>query len=147
VGDYTIRVHALKSSARIIGSMELSALAEKLEKAGKERDMDTIAAQTEKLLKMYRKLDDALGAMDESGTGKPLISEAQMKEAYQTLLEITESMDYGLLEGLLKDLEKYELSIDDENNLTSIELMMTELDWEGIASLAREALNNTEIGG
>jgi response regulator RpfG family c-di-GMP phosphodiesterase/signal transduction histidine kinase/HPt (histidine-containing phosphotransfer) domain-containing protein len=147
VGDYTIRVHALKSSARIIGSMELSALAEKLEKAGKERDMDTIAAQTEKLLKMYRKLDEALGAMDESGTGKPLISEAQMKEAYQTLLEITESMDYGLLEGLLKDLEKYELSIDDENNLTSIELMMTELDWEGIASLAREALNNTEIGG
>ncbi|MCR4896064.1 MAG: response regulator [Lachnospiraceae bacterium] len=143
VADYTIRVHALKSSARIIGASVLSALAEKLEKAGKERDMDTIVSETGKLLKMYRKLNADLGAMDESGSGKPLISGAEMKEAYQTLLEIAESMDYGLLEGLLKDLEKYELPIDDENNLTSLEMMMTELNWEGIASLAREALNQT----
>nr|MCR5272090.1 response regulator [Lachnospiraceae bacterium] len=43
---YTIKVHALKSSARIIGAKALSSLAEKLENAGKNGDNDFIDAHT-----------------------------------------------------------------------------------------------------
>lgn len=37
--NYTIKVHALKSSARTIGAMELSSCAAGLEQAGKSGDM------------------------------------------------------------------------------------------------------------
>ena len=54
IENYTTKVHALKSSARIIGATELSELALSLEKAGNAKDMEYIDANTEKLLKMYR---------------------------------------------------------------------------------------------
>ncbi|MBR0062816.1 MAG: response regulator, partial [Oscillospiraceae bacterium] len=48
--DYTIKVHALKSSARIIGLADLSELAKKLEAAGDGGDLDFINAETDHLL-------------------------------------------------------------------------------------------------
>lgn len=55
--DYTRCVHGLKSSARIIGAIELSELAKKLETAGKKEDTDFIQKNTNQLLEMYRKLN------------------------------------------------------------------------------------------
>ena len=52
---YTVKVHALKSAARIIGLGELSAKAEALEDAGKSEDTDFIRANTGALLEEYRK--------------------------------------------------------------------------------------------
>ena len=50
---YTIKVHALKTSARIIGANELSAFCEKMEEAGKNGDRDFIDENNEKLMSMY----------------------------------------------------------------------------------------------
>ncbi|MBR4754864.1 MAG: response regulator, partial [Lachnospiraceae bacterium] len=57
---YTIKVHALKSSARIIGAGQLSGLAKSLEDAGKSGDLDYINANTDKLLSMYRGMGEKL---------------------------------------------------------------------------------------
>ncbi len=54
--NYTIKVHALKSSAKTIGAMELSEQAALLEKAGKTQDLDAIKTNTEQLLSSYRSL-------------------------------------------------------------------------------------------
>ena len=51
--NFTVKVHALKSSARIIGAMELAALAERLENAGKEKDTDLIGKKIAERLQMY----------------------------------------------------------------------------------------------
>ena len=51
--EYTIEVHALKSSSRQIGAGELALKAEKLEMAGKTSDIDYIRANTDDLLKHY----------------------------------------------------------------------------------------------
>ena len=55
-GDYTIKVHALKSSSRQIGAYELGDMAEKLEMAGKADDIKTIHEHTQKTLEEYDKL-------------------------------------------------------------------------------------------
>ncbi len=57
---YTIKVHALKSTTRMFGDMTLSNLALKLEEAGKAGDMDTINAETGRLLEMYRAYKEKL---------------------------------------------------------------------------------------
>ena len=41
--NYTIKVHAMKSSAKLVGALELSEEARELEKAGKEGDVDYIS--------------------------------------------------------------------------------------------------------
>lgn len=52
---YTIEVHALKSSSKLIGAMEVSQMAERLEACGNAGDLETIHLETEELLKQYRK--------------------------------------------------------------------------------------------
>lgn len=51
--DYTIKVHALKSTSRTIGAIELSELAEDLEHAGKRKDTSFITGHHAELLHMY----------------------------------------------------------------------------------------------
>ena len=54
LSSFTIKVHALKSTSRIIGAKELSEFAESLEKAGSEGNQAYIDANAGKLLEMYR---------------------------------------------------------------------------------------------
>jgi signal transduction histidine kinase/CheY-like chemotaxis protein/HPt (histidine-containing phosphotransfer) domain-containing protein len=54
--DYTIKVHALKSSSRQIGAMELGNRSEELEKAGKALDLDTIHKKNGDTMRLYEEL-------------------------------------------------------------------------------------------
>ncbi|MCR4793113.1 MAG: response regulator [Lachnospiraceae bacterium] len=137
---YSIKVHALKSSARIIGAGELSKLAEELEKAGKSGEVTTVHDKTATLLEMYRALDEKLKKLDPETDDLPVIESEAMKEAYQTIYEIAQSMDYGLMEEMLADLKGYKLSGSDANNVSKIERMLTELDWDGIIQLVSEKM-------
>lgn len=58
--NYTIEVHALKSTSRQIGADELADLAEELEKAGKSLNVDFIEENNEKAMTMYRELKEKL---------------------------------------------------------------------------------------
>ncbi|MCR5404218.1 MAG: response regulator [Butyrivibrio sp.] len=138
--NYTIRVHALKSSARIIGAAALSKLAEGLEKAGKQKDTDFIGANTDRLLDMYRELDEKLLALDEKKEELPDIDDDALADAYNTIIEIADSMDYGLMESIIADLKGYRLKDKDEKNLREIEKRLTELDFEEIGRIARSGL-------
>ena len=138
--NYTIKVHALKSSARIIGAAELSGLAKDLEDAGKRKDTAFIDSNTGRLLSMYRTLEDKLSTLDKGEEDLKPISEGALKEAYQTMVEIAGSMDYALMDGILSDLKGYSLSDADRSRVSTIERALTELDWEAIIKEAKEAL-------
>ncbi len=139
LANYTIKVHALKSSARIIGATELSKLAEALETAGKEADKDFIEAHHDELLSLYRDFDRALAPLDQQTDALEEIDPAAMKEAYQTMTEIAGSMDYGLMESLLKEVRSYRLSEKDETNIKTIEDLLNRLDWDGLRDMAARA--------
>jgi CheY-like chemotaxis protein/HPt (histidine-containing phosphotransfer) domain-containing protein len=57
---FTTKVHALKSTSRIIGATELAQLAEAVEKAGKEEDFNFINENKDKLLTLYRSYKEKL---------------------------------------------------------------------------------------
>jgi HPt (histidine-containing phosphotransfer) domain-containing protein len=60
---YTVKVHALKSSARIVGASELSDLAKQLEDAGKINDVEFIESHNDKLLSDYKAFKDKLSGI------------------------------------------------------------------------------------
>lgn len=76
--DYTIEVHALKSSALLIGAPVLSAAAKELEQYGNEQNLAALKEKTPALLAMYRGLKQTL---------QPYVTEA---EAQKTAASITE---------------------------------------------------------
>ena len=114
----------------------MSKLAEDLENAGKNRDTGFINGNTEKLLLMYRGLDEKLSAVDKKEENLSKISAEEMKEAYQTIYEIASAMDYEMMDGILKDLRGYSLSEEDAKRISGIEEMLTRLDWDGITKTA-----------
>lgn len=54
IASYTIEVHALKSSSKLIGATELSDMAARLEKSGHEGNLAPIKSDTAALLSKYR---------------------------------------------------------------------------------------------
>jgi CheY-like chemotaxis protein/HPt (histidine-containing phosphotransfer) domain-containing protein len=136
IENYTIKVHALKSSARIIGAANLSKLAEMLENAGKEKNIDLISMETGALLKRYRNLGDKLSRLDPGDEDLPEIDPASMSEAYRTVAEIAQIMDYQMMDSLLKDIKGYRLPPEDKEKVALIEQMLTELNWDKIMEIA-----------
>lgn len=137
--NYTIKVHALKSSARIIGAEVLSEMAKDLELAGKAKDTDKIQAQTEDLLKAYRALNEHLSPLEKDHSPKKEFNGKMRKEAFQTIEEIALGMDYGMLEGVLKELKNYGLSDADEKTVQAVEDAFLRLDWDSILRIVRDA--------
>lgn len=135
---YTVKVHALKSSARIIGADELSKLAESLEDAGNKEDMEFIDANTEKLLADYREYKERLARLkptEDGGSDKEEIPEDELKDAYEALKEVISQMDYDSVEMILEQLKEYKLPPEDQNKMEELSRMLKILDWDGMESL------------
>ena len=136
--NYTVRVHALKSSARIIGAMKLSKLAEQLEAAGKSEDIDFITSHTDAALGMFEMLDSRLKKFDEVSDSLPPIGEDELKEAYQTIYDYTLNMDFGMVESVLTMLKSYKLDISDEIIIKQVNDKLMMLDWDAIEVLVKD---------
>ena len=139
IEDYTIKVHALKSSARIIGAMELSEKARLLEAAGDKKDTDVIKRDTGRLLELYRSYEKILAGINEpSGEDDeslPEASEAMIEDAYQALKEYADAMDYGLSRMVLDSMREYRLPAEDRERFRDLESCLAQLKWDDIRDI------------
>jgi HPt (histidine-containing phosphotransfer) domain-containing protein len=152
IKDYTSYVHSLKSTSRTIGATELSKLSEMLEKAGNDHDADTIEEYHNELLNLYSiviyslsKLPDFDDGPSEDGDEtKELISKAQMIDAYQTIIEVSKSLDYDTLTFILDSIKQYRLKPHDKDLVKRIGDMAYKLQWEEISELASTGLKELQ---
>jgi len=140
--DYTIRVHALKSSARIIGAAGLSEKARLLEEAGKNKDLTYIEQNNDILIRDFRNLGNKLQNVfsDKSSGDKELISDEKLMDAYNTIYELAQMMDYDSLELVFESLKEYSFKENDRLKLERIKKAMDELNWDGVLNAAKESL-------
>ena len=61
---FTIKVHELRVSSRIIGIFGLSAFAEKMEGAGEKKDIDYISGNIDELLRQYKSYREKLSRLE-----------------------------------------------------------------------------------
>lgn len=151
--DYTSYVHSLKSTSRTIGAKELSKMAEMLEKAGNENDTKTIEDSQKDLLELHLAVKKCLSMVPEIAgeevdskdeSEKEEITAAQMKDAYQTIIEVSKTLDYDTITFVLDSVKKYRLPEEDEKRMRSIGNMAYKLQWDQISNLATEGLNAQE---
>ncbi|MCR5010824.1 MAG: response regulator [Lachnospiraceae bacterium] len=137
--NYTIKVHALKSTAGIIGVMSLSLLAEEMEDAGKAGNISLITEKTEPLLDMYEECSAGLGAAFGQAPGekekKPVISQDMLAEAYEMLGGYAMRMDYDNMESIMSDLEAYDVPLSEKEKFDKLRELWLKMDFKGIAAL------------
>lgn len=143
--NYNIKVHSLKSSARLIGASGLSLLAEKLESASLEESLDKnfISDNTEKLLEMYGSYETLLlpladkkeeDTVDDSD--KPLIDTAGIRDAYDSLTELIGVADFDSCEMIIRSLQGYRMPDDAEKQrFNDIMEAAKRFDWDRVEAL------------
>ncbi len=113
IKNYTIKVHAVKSSARIIGAVDIGEDAQALENAGKEGDEAYIRKNHEAFLKKYESLKQLLSPMFDQGAAseekkeKPEADETLLHSVYAEIKTAAENMDYSALESILAEMGDY----------------------------------------
>lgn len=135
---YTIKVHSLKSSARIIGATELSTLAEDLENAGNSNDLGFIRDNNARLLTLYEDFKVKLERINQSlgnDEDKEAISDGELADAYSALKDCIPQMDYDAVEMILEQLSEYKLPEEDAGKMDSIRKMLKSFDWDGMEEL------------
>jgi signal transduction histidine kinase/ligand-binding sensor domain-containing protein/FixJ family two-component response regulator len=138
---YTIKVHALKSSARIIGAHELSKLAASLEEAGNNGDKEFISQNTDKLLTDYIQYKDKLGRMDqqfganEQDESLEMISDEDLKDAYSALKDVISQMDYDAVEMILGQMKEFRLPQEDAQKMDKLGKLLKTFDWDAMEAL------------
>lgn len=132
--NYEILVHALKSSARLIGAMELSAQAAYLESCADNGNVDEIKAKTSDLLKLYRSYKEKLAVASED-SDLPLISDSQLDEAFSNIKEMVEIFDFDTADSIMKMLEGYSIPFEKQEVFLKLQKLMVKVDREGILEL------------
>ena len=137
--NYTTKVHALKSSARIIGATQLSENARYMESCGNEGRVDEILKYTPPLLQEYRGFVKKLKKLNnETETEKKEeISQDQLQDAYQSLVELAEVMDYDSAMFIVKSMEDLMLPPEEKDRIRSLKAAVSNLEWDKVKELLK----------
>ncbi len=129
---FTIKVHSLKTSARIVGATGLSKRAEELENAGNREDKDYINKTVPGFLAEYRAFKEKLKkAGEENGADdKPLIDDDMLRDGLDTLKVVIPQMDAGSVEMILNQLSEYKLPDDAAGVIAELNKLFRILDWD-----------------
>ena len=149
IKNYTIQVHALKSTARLVGAYELSERAWQLEQAGRESNLEKIEADTEGVIEDYRKFYeefDRIFNVDEEKPAKddrPLIAEDDIKANLYDLKELLEAFDFDTAKELMEAFAEYSLPDKFAETYGKLKQAMAEVDRDGAISLIDDYMKET----
>ena len=136
ISEFTITVHALKSSARLIGALDLNELAAKLEEYGDKGDLSSIGEYTPILLEKYRYYADSLALLFEDGDpeddDRELIDPSALSEAYSAVREAVTAFDFNTADELMGMLKEYRIPKEEEDRYLRICDMVTKLEREAL---------------
>ena len=111
--DYTIEVHALKNTARMIGAMELSAMFYRMEQLGNAGEQEEIERQTPKVLALFRSYKSILEPFGnaEQREQKRVLPKV-IKETLIRLHDAMDCFDLDEADAAMKELETFVLPAD-----------------------------------
>ncbi|MBO4915084.1 MAG: response regulator [Oscillospiraceae bacterium] len=139
IAGTTVKVHALKSTSRVIGATSLSELAERLEAAGKAGDETALRAELDTLVGRYRELGSALARSlapeRPDADALPLMTAEQLRVTYDELRALMSEMEYSLAADLLRSLSEYTLPEDERERVEKLRRAADNFEWEDLDEL------------
>ncbi|MBR1486385.1 MAG: response regulator, partial [Synergistaceae bacterium] len=112
IKNYTVKVHALKSAARLVGALDLSADAKHLEEAGDNNDVHEIEHKTPALLSKYRSYKPILAKVfggGEEDNSLPEISLDELNEMYSMIKGFAADFDLDNIVHMMEEAKKFRI--------------------------------------
>ncbi len=135
IRNYTVKVHALKSAARLIGAMRLSADAKYLENCGDTGNLSEIGRLTDILLNEFYALSHSLKENFKEEKKEHDISLSDLKEAYSEIKEKAAAFDFDAVDKIIKMLSDYNIPESEKENFDRLTTAVMNVDLDGIMKI------------
>ncbi len=141
IKNFTIKVHALKTSARLSGLPDFSNLCLRMEQAGDAGDVNFIKLHITLLVEWAAVLEESIGVLlpnTEEDTSRPEISKEQLYEGYEALMEFISVNDYESIEMIFDNLRSYRIPAEEKDKFKKIKKQMDKMDYDSVLQLLKE---------
>ncbi len=135
--NYIVKVHALKSSSRLVGALQLGEDSEAIELAGNNSDIDYIRAHHDAMMNEYRDIRNGIARGSDEGDELPDIPPEMLADAYAGLSEFADAMDYELARMVMDSVKEYSLPAADKERFDRLQVCLSKMDWDGIKEILK----------
>ncbi len=143
--EYTIEVHALKSTARMIGALELSDKFYNLEKLGNAEDQITLEKQTPDVLLSYRSFKPLLEPFAKSmEQEKNEVSTEEMIETLNQLRNAIDCFDLDEADIAMHKLEGYAFPEDCRSKVEQLSAFVADVAMEEVMELTENLIQQLQ---
>lgn len=136
ISDYVVEVHALKSSALLIGAVPLSEAAKELEGYGKQGKTEVLEEKTPDVLTLYRDLKNILRPYAEKEEdAKKEFSDGEWITALQQIHQCIEQFDLDGVDQIMEQLEEYQVPECIRESMDQLRVYVADVSMEEIMEL------------
>lgn len=136
ISDYVVEVHALKSSALLIGAVPLSEAAKELEDYGKQGKTEVLEEKTPDVLTLYRDLKNILRPYAEKEEdAKKEFSDGEWITALQQIHQCIEQFDLDGVDQIMEQLEEYQVPECIRESMDQLRVYVADVSMEEIMEL------------
>lgn len=145
IRDYTVEVHGLKNTARMIGAMELSKEFEQLEQFGNAKDMASIERETPQVLEHYLSYKIYLKPYGTAANQEGREASAEELILYlQGICDSMEAFDIDCADEALAQLEKCRIPTACEELMEKLRAYVADVDMDQVIVTAQEMIKVLE---
>ena len=132
--EYRVRVHSVKSSAKMIGAMKLSEEAFELEQAARDQDIDIVLDKTPDFLEHFRKYKEYLNFVEKKQNADAQNGLDAMKykdvliSVLQMLQDAMEDLDVDKADGIIVLLNQYSFPEELKEEIQKLGVAVGQLD-------------------
>ena len=143
---FCVRVHSLKSNAKMIGADGLALAFEELENASRRFDLAAMKEKTGPALDLYADVIEAIRPIGEMEPVKASgeISAEEARETADKLLEALDDFDDELSAELVRKLKGYPFRLTQKEKLKEAEEHIADFMYDEAAELIREVIPSIE---
>lgn len=140
---YRIKVHAMKSSAALIGAVSLSGIAKILEEAAGEENILLIQNLTPAFLEEWRSYKEKLNICVKTQEEKKSIEDKDVILAYLEMLRVAmEDMDLNVADQTMEELRRYDYPEDIQEDMDQLSVEVENLDQERVAERIQKIMSS-----
>lgn len=141
--DYTIEVHGLKNTARMIGALELSDLFYQMEKLGNANELEQIKQKNPVVMELFKSYKSVLEPFSEKIAAEKEVTIDEIKKALKQLRDAVDAFDLDEADEVMKLLLSYEVPQRMQKDIERLSVFVTDVKMEEVLSLTEELLKDT----
>ena len=137
--NFRIKVHSLKSSSKLVGALELSAMAAELENLSSQKKLEAVKENAPALLSLYRsyleKLSNFIDSIPAEDSEKQEIPAEEFNKKLEELVQIAEDFDSIRMDEWLKETSNYKIPEESVGLYEKIKSCIENIDFDTIKQM------------